>query len=124
MRLRWHVFGHDGSSYRTLAKSTGVSDRVSQRLERFTWGQTNKAAYRDSLAARPAFWVEHIEDLTAITRVLTGETDDEGRFVFRGVGVGRYSVVASRQDGKGQSAAVDVSLPQSRTITVILGPRD
>ena len=83
MRFLWHVFGHDGSSYGTLSKSAGVSDALSQRLERFTWGQTNSAEYLDSLESEPAFWVEHLDNVTAITRVLAGEPDSAGRATLK-----------------------------------------
>ncbi len=82
MDFAWHLFGPDGSGYRTLGRSVGVDDAVSSALERFTWGQTNDVAYLSSLGDSPAFWAERVRgrpELVALTRVFQGESDAEGR---------------------------------------------
>lgn len=74
-----HVFGAD-RGYRTLAASSDVTPEVRRELEAFTFGQTHDAGYLDSLGRVPAYWSRPLASgRRAITRVLNGEPDDQGR---------------------------------------------
>ncbi len=82
MDLPWHLFGSDGAGYRTLAASDGVDEGLARPLERFTWGQSNDPGYLDALAVAPAFWIEPVpgrREVVALTRILRGPTDADGR---------------------------------------------
>lgn len=82
MQFSWHLFGNDGTGYRTLRHSKDLDSQTCERLERFTWGQSNDGAYLASLDASPAIWVEPVkgrQDLFALTRILRGHQDADGR---------------------------------------------
>ena len=79
MRIERHVFG-SRSGYTTLAQSGGISDSERRLLETFAFGQTNDPRYLDSLAQQPAYLSRPLGPRRrAITRVLRGHPDDQGR---------------------------------------------
>jgi hypothetical protein len=83
VKLSRHVFGsHQG--YRTLAASSDVTDEEITELESFAFGQTDDGGYLASLAELPAYWSRPLSSgRRAITRVLPGPTDDQGRQSLR-----------------------------------------
>ena len=79
MKIQRHIFG-SRKGYQTLAVTAGLDPRSRRRLESFAFGQTGRADYLDSLATRPAFVCRALDYKTfAVTRVLPGGPDDNGR---------------------------------------------
>ena len=77
--LSRHIFG-TVRGYQTLAASPDVTDEERLLLESFSFGQTDSRAYLDSLSTEPSFWSRPLPSgRRALTRVLRGEPDDQGR---------------------------------------------
>lgn len=74
-----HVFGCR-QGYRTLAASPDVTPQDVRELESFKFGQTDDPRYLQSLASEPAYWSRPLRSgKRAVTRVLAGEPDENGR---------------------------------------------
>lgn len=79
MKVERHIFGSQ-RGYTTLAQSAGVGRTERKLLESFGFGQTSDSAYRQSLLKMPAFISRPAgSKLRAVTRVLPGQPDDQGR---------------------------------------------
>lgn len=81
MRIQRHIFG-SVRGYTTLAHSPGVSPEDCRALEAaaFTFGQTNDPRFMQTLDARPAYFTRVLPGpRRALTRVLPGRPDDNGR---------------------------------------------
>lgn len=79
MRIERHVFG-SVSGYATLARSAGLSEADGRALESTSFGTAYDPAYRSSLQRSVAYLSRPLGvDRRAITRVLAGPADDEGR---------------------------------------------
>jgi len=79
MRIERHVFG-SVSGYATLARSAGLSEADGRALESTSFGTPYDPAYRSSLQRCAAYLSRPLGvDRRAITRVLAGPADDEGR---------------------------------------------
>jgi len=79
MRVDRHIFG-SYKGYSTLAQSSGITSQHRHILEGFTFGQTNDRVYLESLQRQPAYISRPLgTDKRAITRVLPGPKDDQGR---------------------------------------------
>lgn len=77
--LSRHIFG-TVRGYQMLAASADVTDEERRLLESFSFGQTDSRAYLDSLPNEPSYWSRPLPSgRRAITRVLRGAPDDQGR---------------------------------------------
>ncbi len=83
LKVSRHVFG-SRNGYRTLAASDDLTPDEIADLESFAFGQTNDAGYLASLKQTPAYWSRQLSSgRRAITRVLPGPHDDQGRQSLR-----------------------------------------
>lgn len=79
MRVERHVFG-SVRGYATLARSAGLSEADCRTLESTSFGTPYDPAYRSSLQRSVAYLSRPLGgNRRAITRVLAGPPDDEGR---------------------------------------------
>ena len=79
LKISRHVFGCR-RGYRTLGGSADVTSAEREQLETFSFGQTNAAAYLDTLELNPAYWCHGLASgRWAVTRILKGAPDDKGR---------------------------------------------
>lgn len=83
VKISRHVFGsHQG--YRTLGASADLTAEEIAELESFAFGQTDDSAYLASLDREPAYWSRALSSgRRAVTRVLPGPVDDQGRQSLR-----------------------------------------
>jgi len=87
VRLSRHVFGSD-RGYRTLATGDDLTPDEIAELESFAFGQTTDQGYLESLVDTPAYWSRRLTSgRRAISRVLPGPTDEQGRQSLRFVTV-------------------------------------
>lgn len=83
VKVSRHVFG-SLQGYRTLAASDDLTPAEVGELESFVFGQTNDPNYLASLADTPAYWSRPLASgRRAITRVLPGPADEQGRQSLR-----------------------------------------
>lgn len=81
MKIERHIFG-SRKGYTTLAATTGLSAQDYQLLEggAYGFGQTDVPEYLNSLGKSPAFFTRALPGARrALTRVLAGKPDDNGR---------------------------------------------
>jgi hypothetical protein len=79
VHLERHVFGSQ-CGYTTLAHSPGLSQADCCELERLSFGTPYDPAYRAGLTRNVAYWSRPLAGgRRAVTRVLPGDPDDEGR---------------------------------------------
>lgn len=78
-----HVFAHKGGRYQTTHVSTGVISSERAALEQFFFGQTNDEQYLASLARDPGVIWRRVDARYALTRVLAGKKDANGRATLR-----------------------------------------
>jgi cell division septum initiation protein DivIVA len=79
----YHVFAHKAGRYQTAEASPTISASEKAMLEQYFFGQTNDAGYLSSLATTPGIMWRRIGDRFALTRVLSGERDPDGRATLR-----------------------------------------
>lgn len=78
-----HVFAHKDGRYQSTHASTGVTNTERTALEQFFFGQTNNEQYLASLAQEPGVIWRRVDGRFALTRVLAGKKDANGRATLR-----------------------------------------
>jgi len=79
----YHIFAHKGGRYQTTDVSPTITPAEKAMLEQYFFGQSNDDAYLSSLATAPGIIWRRIEDRFALTRVLAGQRDANGRATLR-----------------------------------------
>jgi hypothetical protein len=85
MRIERHVFG-SYKGYTTLARSPGISPEDCEAIEStaYSFGQSNDVKFLQSLISVPAYYTQVMRNgRRALTRVLPGPPDDNGRPTLR-----------------------------------------